>query len=294
MIVAIICAAAVAVTAGYSYHQNQSTENTGEKTVDVVPNTQDTQAENTLSTSTDDWKSQFFSNATGTKTVFQTTSKTDSQQDASNTLTDQMSKNLFARIIDLKQNGLDTNQQLVQDTIDQTIDETVDSASKSKKYTTSDITITPNTDQASIRTYADAVATVFMDNAPTQDPATIASNAFDKNDLSLLSQIDPIIAWYKKTISSLLAIPTPRSATQVHLDMINASSQILNVSEALRNIQGDPAQSIIAIGTYTDAQQADIISVENMSAYLNNNHVSFTTQEPGAIFAILNKQLQSK
>jgi hypothetical protein len=133
-----------------------------------------------------------------------------------------------------------------------------------------------------------------MDNAPTQDPATIASNAFDKNDLSLLSQIDPIIAWYKKTISSLLAIPTPRSATQVHLDMINASSQILNVSEALRNIQGDPAQSIIAIGTYTDAQQADIISVENMSAYLNNNHVSFTTQEPGAIFAILNKQLQSK
>ena len=111
---------------------------------------------------------------------------------------------------------------------------------------------------------------------PAQNEAVIASNALDKGDMTMLQQIDPVIAIYKKTINSLLATPVPQSAIQYHMDLVNGFSMELSNATALRNIDNDPLQSLNAIGQEVPALQRINTALANLQKYFNTSNVTFT------------------
>ena len=205
------------------------------------------------------------------------------QSDKPLTLTNQIGRELFTRFIDLKQNNLDSDPQLVQDVIDQTINNTTSGAAQAKQYSLTNISTLNQPTNTNYHDYGNNVATILLSDMPKIDAPTIASNAFDANDLSLLSEIDPLISAYQKVINNLLIIKTPQSIAQYHIDMINSISNLLFVSQELRNIEGDPAQSIVALEDYTTAQdslKASLLGIKNTL----QNKTSFTSIEPGTLF----------
>ena len=283
--IALVCAAAVGVTVAYVHWQTPQNQGLGQTAIEAGTTSPPI-------VSSYDWKKDFFSSSAIDKTVT-SGSKTSASADAPLTITGQMGRNFFARFIQLKQSGLDGDPQMVQDTVNQTLDEAASSASVPKKYAVSDIIVSPKTDAASLRAYGNAIGTIFMVTPPAQNPVLIASEAFNSGNMALLSQLDPIVAWYKKSVSGLVAISVPQSAVQAHLDMLNALSIMLYVSQSLRNTQGDPMQSILAVGMYTRAQQATVASIGEMSSYFNGNNISFSTSEPGVVLSALANKLQS-
>jgi len=284
VIIAIACAVAIAGTVAYVHWQTPPIRANQPDIAATVPRS--SHLDDTVASSSNDWQKQFFGTATGTSTVLG--GKTAQvASDTPLTLTDQLSRELFSRFIDLKQNDLDGNPQLVQDSVDQTIDDTTTASAQPKTYDMTDLAVSNQSDVGSLRAYGNAVAVILLSYMPRSDAAAIASDAFDKDDLDLLSNIDPIITAYRTTIVKLLAMPVPQALAQYHLDLVNSVSSMLFVSQGLRNIQGDPTQSIIALGTYSTAQDAFHGALLNMKNYFAITNISFSTNEPGTSFSTI-------
>lgn len=284
IVIAIICVVAVGGTALYVYSKPAPQIS---QPIAVDSPKIDT---NITATSSSDWKKQFFDITGGTDAITGETSATSTGSDKPLTLTDQMSRDFFARYIELKQNGLDTNTQLVQDTIDQTIANAQVASAQPQTYTRADLTISNDSSSQSIKDYGNIVGSIFLEYTPNQSPVDIASNAFDQNDMTILAQIDPVIASYKKISSLLVTTPVPQPLAEYHLDLINGINSIILVSQGLRNIEGDPAQSLISLGNYTDAQTTILNALLNIQTYFNTNNITFTSTEPGTFITLMQTQ----
>ena len=188
IVIAIICFLAVGATAGYVYTQSPTPASTDITVQDAKTNTVSDVATNNV-----DWKKQFLDITGGSNAITGKASLTQPASDTPLTLTDQVSRDLFARYIQLKQNNLDTNPQLVQDSIDQTIASAQVGAAQPKIYGIKDITISTNSSAQSIRAYGNAVATIFLTYTPKQSPTDIATNAFYKNKINFISSSESIL-----------------------------------------------------------------------------------------------------
>jgi len=282
--IAIICILAVGFASAYAFI---NTKNPKSQTISI--DSSGTNGSTTTINNTD-WKNQFLNISSSSDTTLGSNSNKTSELDSPTTLTDKLSRDFFARYIQLKQNSLDNNPQLVQDTIDETLANTQSSATSTKTYSENDITILTDSSNASIHSYANAVGDIFIKYGPTQNPVNIAYSAFDKNDMSLLAQIDPITSSLQKILSLLLVTPVPQNLSQNHLDLINGVSSMVYVSQGLRNIEGDPMQSMVSLSIYDTAQTKSMTALSNIKDYLQTNKITFTPSEPGLLFSSLTFQ----
>ena len=281
IIITIVCIIVVAGTGFYVFKQPTTSSQ------ELYASTKNTSVLS-LAQSTGDWKKDFYVTSSSTTQSTATVNKLSVTQDNQPlTLTDKLSRDFFARYIQLQQNNLGDNQQLVADSINQTIDTTVQAASQAPVYTLKDIAISANSNTDALHTYGNTVGTIFNLYAPTTSPADVATQAFDKGDMTILEKIDPIIAGCDKVISLLKTVPVPQPLAQYHLDIINAVSSMKYVSQGLRNIQGDPMQSIIALSQYAKTQDALLPPFTSIETYFKKNNVVFGTKESGILFSVI-------
>ena len=279
--ISIACLIAVGGTAFYVFDQPDTN-----KTSQSLYIQTNTATSSFVSTSATDWQKDFYA-TTGSSSINTVKKLTSAQDSQPLTLTDKLSRDFFARYIQLQQNNLGDNQQLVADSINQTIDTTVQAASQAPVYTLKDIAISANSNTDALHTYGNTVGTIFNLYAPTTSPADVATQAFDKGDMTILEKIDPIIAGCDKVISLLKTVPVPQPLAQYHLDIINAVSSMKYVSQGLRNIQGDPMQSIIALSQYAKTQDALLPPFTSIETYFKKNNVVFGAKESGILFSVI-------
>ncbi len=282
--IAIVCILAVGITTAYTYWQPTppSSEN-------LVIESTDTIQQDIIGSTTTDWKKQFF-DVTGSNTVINKTAAGQVASDTPLTLTAKVGRDFFARYIELKQNNLDGNKDLVQGVIDQTIANAEVESSKARIYTQKDISIEDTTKTEAIHAYANTVAGIIITFGPKKNATDIAYDAFNKNDLTMLSQIDAVVAAYKKISQALIATPVPKPLVQSHLDLINSINAMVEVSQALRNIEGDPMQSIVSLSRYVTVQGNILSALLSIQDYLNTNKITFIQTESGAFFSLLKPQ----
>jgi hypothetical protein len=281
IVIAIVCFLAVAGTAGYVYSQKGDVPDQN-VVVEQAPQTQD----QVISTSTD-WKKQFFQGNSAIGTRIASSSSTSAADDQPLTLTDKVGRDFFARYFELKQNGLDSNDQLVQGVIDQTIANAQTQGNQSKEYTLKDIKISADTSTSALHAYGDMVAAIMNSYGPKANPADIAYSAFDQNDMTVLRQIDPITAGFKKVAQTLLLVPVPQPLENDHLALINEMNALASISGDLRNLEGDPMQSLVSLSSYGNAQTAVVSALYDMQTYFAANNITFATTEAGALFPLI-------
>lgn len=278
VIITIICALAVAGTAVYA----QWTRPVEKQLSAVVSSPSNDTAPIVADSSS--WKNQFFLAGSSTPPKTRASNSTVKEDSSPTTLTDQIGRDFFAHYIDLKQSNLTTDNTAVQSVVTNTLDKAVGGASQPKLYSSTDIRVSANEDAVSIRAYGNAVGTVFSLYAPRTDAATIASSAFEKGDMKLLAQIDPIITEYKKTISAMTQLPVPAPLAEQHLALTNGLSSMLYVSQGLRLADKDPMQSMVALGTYNTAITILRGALQGMKTYFDSRNVFFSGNEQGTMF----------
>lgn len=233
-----------------------------------------------------DWRKDFLTGSISTTKADQKSSDK-AGVDKPLTLTDKLGREFFTKYVELKQQNLTDDQKTVTSAMEETIGNALKDLPQSKKFTIKQLNISNKNDADSIRNYANSVGLIFIEYWPKNDPAQIASDAFEGNDMSMLKKIEPLITSYDKIISKLLVIPTPRILAADHLDIINSASSLLNISQGLRSAESDPMKAIVALNDYQNTMNTLKYAIVNLNTYFQSYGLYFGETEPGNIFSTI-------
>ena len=274
----VVCAVAVLATALY-VRQGKSRDYAPVATVDVI-------SENEAPRSTSDsWRSQFFSIGTSTAPAPKASTGTAKQNTEPLTLTDQIGRNFFTSYVQLQQGNLIGNETAVQNAVDYTIDTSLESALAPRLYTLADVRVSADAGTAALHGYGNTLVSTFAAHMPTTDAAMIATEALEKQDFSILASIDPVITGHQRMISAMLALSVPKPLEQYHLDLLNGLSRSLYIAQGLRATEKDPMQALVALGTYAPAKNTINTALQGLNVYFRSYGVLFSAGEPGAAFS---------
>ena len=186
------------------------------------------------------------------------------------TLTDQMAKDFFGQYLQLSQGGHtvtdDEATQIAQNTLalpDYT-------TSVGVQYTVRDLHVNPETSKELVIKYKNDLAAIIKNRTPKNNgyEMDILTAAVKSGKESDLAPLDPLIAADKLIISDLLAMNIPSDAVGVHLGFINASSNILENTEAMRVNFSDPVRSFAGVSQYGQHVSDMVNALNNLNAYL--------------------------
>ena len=278
--VLFICILAVFLTLLYTRNK-QNGGNTAQNSISVT----NTKTPNKLPENSD-WKKDFFTGSVTTNKADQNSSKSTNVEKPL-TLTDKLGQEFFTKYVELKQQNLTDDQKTVANAMEETLASALKDLPQIKKYSLIQLNILNKNDSDTIRNYANSVGIIFIQNWPKSDPAQIASEAFENNDMSMLKKIEPFIISYDKIISKLIAVPVPKILAADHLDIINSASSLRNISQGLRNAESDPMKAIVALNDYQNTMETLKYALINLKTYFQSYGLYFGDSEPGNIFSTI-------
>jgi hypothetical protein len=286
-IIFIVCAIGVLGTVWYVNRGNINLRKTPD---DLSANKviQATQAGSNFAT-TSEWQKQFFSNSsTSVMQLARENIKNNSIADEPETVTGKFGKKFFEQYMILKQNDLIDDKTAVQAVIDQNMNDLVSTAPQARTYDIRSVLISPTSDIADEKTYGNTIGSILSLHIPQKDAAIIAMEALEQNDPSRIKEIVAISNSYSEMVKKLLATPAPKTLSQSHLNLINAASSMIFVSEGMSKVFEDPIQSMISIAVYEKSFASMYNSLLDLKYIFSQKLIQFSNNEPGIIFTTIN------
>lgn len=184
------------------------------------------------------------------------------------TQTEKFSRELFATVAALNQNG-----QVDQATIDalgNSLAEKVQNPIIRKIFLISDIKISINDDVNAINKYMDDLLNIHKKYPATKYTALNVLQEFtadeDNVDPSILKKLDPIIIQTNKIINAMIKTDVPKSISIFHLNIINSLERLSENLSDIKLFDTDPIVSFGAISQYNK----NMITLESDTQNLKN------------------------
>ena len=180
-----------------------------------------------------------------------------------------MAQDFFSQYLALKQN----NGTVTADEANQIAQSTLTGAAYTNatgvQYTAKDLHINAQTSREIVQKYHDVINTSLKNRALKNkvDPLAILNSAVKNGSTADLAELNPLIVNFKGVVSDLASMSVPADATQVHLDFLNAYSNILANLESMKLTFSDPVKSFAAVSQYKQ-HLADLqTAVQKIDAY---------------------------
>ncbi len=217
-------------------------------------------------------------------TLAQTATSTKNSDPSKNlTLTDQFSRDLFAKYMTLRQAGQASDAQSQADLIDEMLMNNKYTL-KSRVYVTKEIKTRQDDSVASIRQYGNDVGRVFKTYMiSSKNEALIVKDSTVSGNQNELAQLDPIIKSYQNILDNLLKIQVPESAVYIHLKILNSTSELIFADQALRKFYTDPMLGLLGLTQYQTSTQSFFDAIKDIKSFLNQK-VTYTSTETGSLF----------
>lgn len=267
VIIFVVCLAIV-ISAMYYSSKNNQQNNTSIKSNIGLTTGYSTSSESLKidSSAFSDWKKQFASS-----TIAREVGKIDNKE---LTQTDRLGRELFTKFVELNQADLLNDNTVITETANNLISSNI-APQESVVYTDKDLKIISSKDLVSLNNFSIAVANAINEYSITKNESTIIGEYLSNSDPNVLKGIDPIIANYKKIISSLLAIPTPQIMVTSELRLINAYSVLLASATDLRTMGTDPVRGLSGISSHITGAKEIISSIKEIYDNLKLQGVDF-------------------
>jgi hypothetical protein len=284
VVISVVCLAAVAITAIYVYGQTPSKQGTDSQLVSVSTKTDIGHAGMAAIGTSTDWKKQFFGNGSpdGSFTPAQGSPSTGSEENV--TATDQLSRDVFTQLVNLKQTGLLNNSEMVSTTVSDLLAKASSASDSPRTYTINDILVSPNDSVTALKTYGNNVGSLLQTYTPKQDSAKIALDGMQGKDASYSEELQANATVYRTILNGLLAITAPQSMSAYHLGLVNAASDMIYISTAFSAAGTDPMGAINGLGMY---QTAYTLGLKNLITIRNTLHAAgivYGSSEGGSFF----------
>jgi len=268
-LIALVCLIVVGAAAYSAYGSSLTSKNTA-PTVSVGENTSG-DAQGIIATN-DDWRKAFLNAPSTTASASSGKGKT-TAGDIATTSTDLLGRDFFAHYIALKQANLLDNQDIVDQTTDDVVTRNFDSI-QPKSYTLADLNITSSSDAATLSSFANGVAQAIGSYSATEGEGAILQKYFDTTDPNVLKALDPAISSYKRMLSMLLSLRTPRIAANDELDLVNAVSSLEFAAESLRIADADNIRGLAGASLHVQGINLMISALGNINQDLDSYGVA--------------------
>lgn len=200
--------------------------------------------------SKDDWKKILISMEQGTTTIL--TGQETSVYPDEGTQTDLLSRDFMAQYLLLKQGGAEITAEQAIQIAKNTLSSEEYTQTTGVKYKDSDLNINPKTSKEIVQIYMNSINLSLINRSPKnlENELVILDKAVKSNKETDLAKLDPIIIGYRGLISDFLQISVPSDAVKIHLDFLNAMSNVLSNIEAMRQTFSDPVRSLAGASQY--------------------------------------------
>jgi hypothetical protein len=180
------------------------------------------------------------------------------------TQTDKFSRELFATVTALSQNG-----QVDQETIDalsNSLSDKIENSTQRKIYRISDIKIINTETKLVIQKYSDSLNNIYIKHRIKKGvPAILEEFIADETNTAKLAELDSVINQTNQIINESLKLPVPQSLSLLHLNLINNSQKIKETVSDLKLFENDPIVAIGAIVQYEKNAFALTSSAKNLT-----------------------------
>lgn len=273
LIIFILCLIAVGATGYSAWNGSTSSDETARA---KAPADKAAAPEQTIVTGTD-WQKQFLEK--GTSTAFRAASSSPAVASSGPlTATDILGKEFLIKLAEIQQSGQAKDPQAINDVAAQLVEESLAAVQPPDPFTDADIQTAAVTDAASLRAYADLLRLTLNTYMPDVDhnEAVIAMKALDKDDMSILKNIDPVIKNYRSAVAALRSMKVPKPVAEYHLALLNGLNLTLFNAQSLRNIDTDPLKGMAAINMEMAGLEAMDKAMTSIKDYFSDAGVPFS------------------
>ncbi len=170
------------------------------------------------------------------------------------TLTAQMARDLFSRYLLISKSG----ETLTSDDADKIVNEVLTSSDYMKEpqpvYIKSNLNITQKTDLDTLKKYQNAINQILTKRIAEiklkESVVTVLDRSLAEEKEEKLADLDPLILTNKALVSDFLHIEVPKEVVSIHLDLLNATNNILENIKGMRGMFLDPIKGFIAANQY--------------------------------------------
>lgn len=200
--------------------------------------------------------------------------------------TDVFGKDVFANIIALKQAGKLDAQSI--ESAAEALAQSVLQGADNTLYGPTDIIVTENTSEASLKAYGNAVGSVLLryTSIPQEGELAIVGEALSAEDAEILKRLDPIIEIYDSVITEMLAVRVPPQMFEAHLALVNSLATISQSIRGMQQLISDPISGMSSIGLYKYSTDLLTKALGDIRSLLIAKRISFGPLEPGRVFRI--------
>lgn len=212
------------------------------------------------------------------------------------TASDQFSRELFSRYVQIKQSGSGepADFQNYSDLVNTYI-EKESAAQPIKTYGAADFRVIGNAASKDTVRYADQLGAIFVnDKSPDfENELVVLERATDNGNPAELNKLDKNIAAYKKIRTGLLQMPVPDLFLPNHLALTNAVETIIFGIESMKLTFSDPIKAIAGLKNYPDAASSFLPLLRSIGDGLDGSGATFAQDSLGFRFINLVKYGQS-
>jgi hypothetical protein len=178
------------------------------------------------------------------------------------TVTGKFAINFFENVINSKLFGVfgDSKEEVVQKSTENLLKEGQD-----ELFAATDITSIDNTDQATLRSYGNQVASILLSQKTEgEDELAILSDALRYDDMEKLKELEPIVSAYGEMVTNMTSVSVPETYVTAHLDLLNALNAVYEDVRAMQNADTDPMYTFLRMKRYED----DVLGLSNALSVL--------------------------
>ena len=138
-------------------------------------------------------------------------------------------------------------------------------------YLATNLKISPNNDRTAIENYQKildkSLYDRMMQTRGEEDPLTALSLAVEKSDENGIVKLESTIKALAGFVSDLLQMTVPSSAAEIHLGLLNATSNVASDVLAIKGIYIDPIKSFASMSQYSEHIENFITALGNINAF---------------------------
>ncbi|HET8574625.1 MAG TPA: hypothetical protein VFM02_00430 [Candidatus Paceibacterota bacterium] len=213
---------------------------------------------------------------------------------ASLTPQQQATRNLFARYLALQASGsLDSGS--ANDISNEFIQEALHGSSSEaffKTYTAKDLIVSNDTSAQAVHDYGNKMGAIYVKYPPvssTDNELSLFVKAENSKNQADFDKIKPFAERYRNVLAASLKVPVPKDAVAMDLNYINALSALATNADALSQAWEEPLQSGTIVSTYVHDKEPKVISAfMGINLYFQGRDITYTSDEPGALFSHFN------
>lgn len=185
------------------------------------------------------------------------------------TVTDQVSKDFFARFLVARQQNKDITDEEAMQMALQSVS-AVPIAQNTPTYSSKNIIVSNDTGPEAKLAYITALKQITTKNSPktVQTELEILNNAIEKESESSLSELDTIANAYKKSAKDTMTLAVPRDMAGYHLVYANALDSVGNNILGMKKVFSDPIVSFSAFTSYQESLYKLKASIDLINEYL--------------------------